>query len=314
MASLLWNGRGRHFTRGDEVVQPTFGIAERTAAKRLIDLALEEDLGERGDITTDALVEPDDCGAVQIVARDAGVLAGLPVAKLVFDQFDRAVRFRPNVHEGEALQRGTVIAELNGPLRSLLSAERTALNFLTHLGGIATLTRRFVDAIAGTSAAIFDTRKTLPGWRVLEKYAVRCGGGRNHRVGLFDMVLIKDNHLAGWSASKADRSVAAAVQAARSRAPSGIAIEVEVDTLEQLADALAAGPDIVLLDNMDVATLRQAVEMRNRLARPTELEASGGVTLQNVADIAHTGVDRISIGALTHSAAALDLAFDWKPV
>lgn len=291
---------------------PVFDISERTAAERLIELALEEDLGDRGDITTSALIGPNERGSVQIVARDTGVLAGLPVARRVFEQLDSGVRFSSVVEDGSLVQRGSVVAELSGMVRSLLSGERTALNFITHLSGIATLTRRFVDAIAGTSANIFDTRKTLPGWRALEKYAVRCGGGRNHRVGLFDMVLIKDNHLAGWKASGADHTVAAAVRAARSCAPSGIPVEVEVDTLNQLADALAAAPDIVLLDNMDVAALRQAVEMRNRLAPRTELEASGGVTLQNVAGIAIAGVDRISIGALTHSAPALDLAFDWN--
>jgi nicotinate-nucleotide pyrophosphorylase (carboxylating) len=291
---------------------PVFDIAERMAAVRLIELALEEDLGERGDITTSALVSPGERGAMQIVAREAGVIAGLPVAKLVFEQLDRGVQFVAHVEDGGPVQRGTVVAELTGSVRSLLSGERTALNFITHLSGIATFTRRYVDAITGTSASIFDTRKTLPGWRVVEKYAVRCGGGRNHRVGLFDMVLIKDNHLAGWSASGSDHSVAAAVRAVRSQVPSGIPIEVEVDTLEQLADALSASPDIVLLDNMDIATLAQAVEIRNRLASQTELEASGGVRLDTVADIARAGVDRISIGALTHSAPALDLAFDWK--
>lgn len=293
-------------------MQPTFDIAERTAAARLIELALAEDLGTIGDVTTNALIRPDERGTVQIVSRQTGVLAGLPVARLVFEQIDHDVRWVTCVDDGGALQPGTVVAELSGSVRSLLSGERTALNFLTHLSGIATLTRRYVDAIAGTSANIFDTRKTLPGWRVLEKYAVRCGGGRNHRVGLFDMVLIKDNHLADWKASGADHTIAAAVLAARSCAPSGIPIEVEVDTLEQLADALSAAPDIVLLDNMDVAMLRQAVEMRNRVAPRMELEASGGVSLNNVADIARTGVERISIGALTHSAPALDLAFDWK--
>lgn len=293
---------------------PVFDITERTAALRLIELALEEDLAERGDITTSALIQPDERGTVQIVARQAGVLAGLPVARLVFEQLDRDVQFSSRVEDGSTVQRGTVVAELSGLVRSLLTGERTALNFLMHLSGIATVTRQFVDAIAGTSANIFDTRKTLPGWRVLEKYAVRCGGGRNHRVGLFDMVLIKDNHLAGWSASGANDTVASAVRAARSRVPSGIPIEVEVDTLEQLSNALAAAPDMVLLDNMDVPTLRQAVEIRNRLAPRTELEASGGVRLDTAAEIARTGVDRISVGALTHSAAALDLAFDWMTV
>jgi nicotinate-nucleotide pyrophosphorylase (carboxylating) len=248
---------------------------------------------------------------VRIVARQAGVLAGLQVAKLVFEQFDRDLQWTTHVEDGRPLQPGSVVADLSGPVRSLLSVERTALNFLTHLSGVATLTRCYVDSAGGSRANIFDTRKTLPGWRVLEKYAVRCGGGRNHRVGLFDMVLIKDNHLAGWKASGPDHSVAAAVHAARSRVAPGIPIEVEVDTLEQLADALSAAPDIVLLDNMDLAMLRQAVDIRNRVATRVELEASGGVNLNTVAGIAQTGVERISVGALTHSAPALDLAFDW---
>lgn len=289
-----------------------FGITELTAAARLAEMALEEDFGANGDVTTGALIRRDERGSVRIVARQAGVLAGLPVAKLVFEQFDRDAQWTTHVEDGSPLQPGTVVAELSVRARSLLLGERTALNFLTHLSGIATLTRRYVDAVAGLQANIFDTRKTLPGWRVLEKYAVRCGGGRNHRVGLFDMVLIKDNHLAGWLASGADHSVATAVRVARSRVASGIPIEVEVDTLEQLADALSAEPDIVLLDNMDPARLRQAVEMRNRVAPRVELEASGGVNLNTVAEIARTGVERISVGALTHSAPALDLAFDWK--
>lgn len=183
------------------------------------------------------------------------------------------------------------------------------LNFMTHLSGIATLTRRFVDAVRGTRAEVLDTRKTLPGWRLLEKYAVRCGGGTNHRMGLYDGVLIKDNHLAAWTESD---SIAAAVETARQRSPAGVSIEVEVDTLDQLSDALRGGPDIVLLDNMDVATLRQAVNIRDHTAPRVLLEASGGVTLETVAAIAQTGVERISVGGLTHSAPALDLAFDWK--
>lgn len=210
--------------------------------------------------------------------------------------------------DGERVDRGTIIAEVDGPLFQLLVAERTMLNFLTHLSGIATLTRKFVDAVAGTRAKILDTRKTLPGWRLLQKYAVRCGGGANHRLGLYDGVLIKDNHLAAWTQSK---SIAAAVEAARNRWPN-VPVEVEVESLAQLQDALAGSPSIVLLDNMSCATMAEAVALRDRLAPGVQLEASGGVSLDNVAEIARTGVDRISIGALTHSAPALDLAFDWK--
>jgi nicotinate-nucleotide pyrophosphorylase (carboxylating) len=180
-----------------------------------------------------------------------------------------------------------------------------------HLSGVATLTRKFVDAAAGTKAVILDTRKTLPGWRRLEKYAVRAGGGTNHRMGLADGCLIKDNHLAAWRATNANRTIAEAVIEARQRVPKQIPVEVEVDTLEQLSDALAGNPEIVLLDNMDVPALRACVKLRDRLAPRVLLEASGGIRLANVAEIAAAGVDRISVGGLTHSAPALDLAFDW---
>ena len=179
---------------------------------------------------------------------------------------------------------------------------------MTHLSGIATLTRAFVDAATGTHAKILDTRKTLPGWRLLEKYAVRCGGGTNHRMGLYDGVLIKDNHIAAWTESS---SIAEAVRTARAKSPPGVSIEVEVDTFPQLIDALQGTPDIVLLDNMDVEKLSEAVRLRNRLAPGVLLEASGGVNLETVGGIARTGVERISVGALTHSAPALDLGFDW---
>ena len=186
---------------------------------------------------------------MQIVSRAAGVLAGLSVAQMVFEEIDSAVTFDLRSHDGDALAAGQVVAGLSGRLQSLLIGERTCLNFLTHLSGVATLTRRFVDAVAGTRAGIFDTRKTLPGWRALEKQAVLAGGGKNHRMGLYDMVLIKDNHLAGWQAHGA-QTIAGAVRAAREKSPAGLPIEVEVDTLEQLADALDGKPDIVLLDNI----------------------------------------------------------------
>lgn len=289
----------------------SFGAAERLAAERLIRIALDEDLGSQGDVTTNSLVSAEETGTVQIVARDDGVLAGLTVAELVFHRLDPSVRVSSRVADGAPLARGLVVAEISGPARSLLVGERTVLNFMTHLCGVASLTRRYVDAISGTRAGIFDTRKTIPGWRVLEKYAVRCGGGRNHRMGLFDQVLIKDNHLADWATSGAGHTVAAAIERVRQQQPS-IVIEVEVDTLDQLRDALTANPQIVLLDNMNCDLLRQAVEIRDRTAPGVELEASGGVNLTTVGDIARTGVERISVGALTHSAPALDLAFDWK--
>lgn len=287
-----------------------FGNTERIAAERLIALAFEEDLHTTGDRTTSTLIAESQTGTVQIVSRGAGIVCGLPLMELIF-QGQPQVSIRTLLADGSAVTPGSVIAEITGPLRALLTCERTVLNFINHLSGVASLTRRFVDAAAGTEAGIFDTRKTLPGWRVLEKYAVRSGGGRNHRMGLFDMVLIKDNHLAAWAASGGRRSIAEAIQAARARNP-GIPIEVEVDTLEQLREALPGAPEMVLLDNMSCDQLREAVQFRNATAPGVELEASGGVNLETVADIARTGVERISVGALTQSAPALDLGFDWK--
>ena len=291
------------------MIEETFGTSEQTAAETLIALALAEDLSSVGDLTCAALIRPDEQAAVQVVARKDGILSGSPIGRRVFARLDPSVRWKTHQRDGEHVTAGSAVATVIGPLRSLLIGERTMLNFMTHLSGIATLTRRFVDAVRGTRAEILDTRKTLPGWRLLEKYAVRCGGGTNHRMGLYDGVLIKDNHLAAWTESD---SIAAAVETARQRSPAGISIEVEVETLDQLTDALRGGPDIVLLDNMDVATLRQAVNMRDHTAPRVLLEASGGVTLETVAAIAQTGVERISVGGLTHSAPALDLAFDWK--
>jgi nicotinate-nucleotide pyrophosphorylase (carboxylating) len=275
----------------------------------LISLALAEDLSSAGDLTCAALIQPDEQAEVQVIARREGVVAGSPVGRMVFARLDASVHWETHLADGARVSPGSVVATVSGPLGSLLTGERTMLNFLTHLSGIATLTRRFVDAVQGTRAEILDTRKTLPGWRLLEKYAVRCGGGTNHRMGLYDGILIKDNHLAAWTESD---SIAAAVEAARRHSPTGISIEVEVDTLEQLSDALRGRPDIVLLDNMNAAMLRQAVNTRDHTAPRVLLEASGGVSLETIAAIAQTGVERISVGGLTHSAPALDLAFDWK--
>ncbi|MSR58387.1 MAG: carboxylating nicotinate-nucleotide diphosphorylase [Planctomycetaceae bacterium] len=291
---------------------PAYGDSERRAAEPLIRLALAEDLADIGDITTRALIAANQSGSVQIVARQTGILAGVSVAQQVFEGLDSQVQFVNCLDDGAALGPGTVVAELYGSLRSLLTGERTALNFISHLSGVASLTRRYVDAVAGTRARIYDTRKTLPGWRVLEKYAVRIGGGCNHRMGLFDMVLIKDNHIAGWKVSGVDHSIASAVRAARDAVGPDVAIEVEVESPAQLHDALDGRPDLVLLDNMPTTLLRQAVAIRDARAPQVVLEASGGVSLASVADIARAGVERISSGALTHSAVALDLAFDWK--
>ncbi|MGD9857957.1 MAG: carboxylating nicotinate-nucleotide diphosphorylase [Planctomycetaceae bacterium] len=290
---------------------PHFGPAEAAAAARLIELALAEDLGDRGDITSQALLPPELTGKVNIVARAEGVISGVPVGELVLRQVDAVCQWESHRSEGTMVETGAIIATVTGPVRSLLTAERTILNFLTHLSGVATLTRRYVDAVAGTTAAILDTRKTLPGWRMLEKYAVRCGGGTNHRIGLWDAVLIKDNHLAAV-AEQDGRSLADIVKLARDRAPGGVTVEIEVDSLEQLADVFNGAPDIVLLDNMTLTLLREAAALRNRAAPDVLLEASGGVDLTSVGAIARCGVDRISVGRLTHSAPALDLSFDWQ--
>ncbi len=291
-------------------MEDTFGEQEHSAAGVLIEIALDEDLRGGCDLTSVALVPEDQMGLVQIVARQRGVVAGLPILERVFQKIDPAVTIDLLCRDGESVLPGRVLAHVQGPVRSLLTGERTVLNFLTALGGVATLTRKFVDAAEGTRAKILDTRKTWPGWRLLQKYAVRCGGGTNHRIGLYDGVLIKDNHLAAWRTQSPDGSVAAAIRECRRRWP-GQPIEVEVDTLTQLNDALHEHPEIVLLDNMKPSQLREAVSIRDRFSRPTLLEASGGVNLETIREIASTGVDRISIGALTHSAPALDVAFDW---
>ncbi|HXG12306.1 MAG TPA: carboxylating nicotinate-nucleotide diphosphorylase [Gemmataceae bacterium] len=291
-----------------------FTPAETAACQRLIELALEEDLGTGGDLTSQAVIPEPLEGAAVIVARSPGVLAGLPAAELVFRAIDPRVRFLPRMADGSRVEAGSRLATLAGPMRAILAGERTALNFLQHLSGIATLTRRYVDALAGLPCQILDTRKTLPGWRRLAKYAVRCGGGHNHRMGLHDGILIKDNHLAALKDQP--RPLAHALQTALERAGPAVPVEVEVDNLDQLDEALAvAGPKIILLDNMSLEELREAVRRRNQ-ARDSGgvlLEASGGVTLETVRAIAETGVDRISVGALTHSAPALDIALDYQP-
>ena len=291
-------------------MENSFGESEQLAAETLIERAVSEDLQGGCDLTSVALVPEDQEGVVQIVARQRGVVAGLPIIQQVFLKIDRAVSIDLLCRDGEVVSEGRVLANLKGPVRSLLTGERTVLNFLTALGGVATLTRQFVDAAGETRARILDTRKTWPGWRTLQKYAVRCGGGTNHRLGLYDGILIKDNHLAAWRTLSPDGSVAAAIRECRSRWP-GKPVEVEVDTLTQLNDALHEIPEIVLLDNMRPLQLREAVTTRNRIAPQVQLEASGGVNLSTIREIALTGVDRISIGALTHSAPALDIAFDW---
>lgn len=284
-----------------------FTPAEAAACRTLVNLALAEDLGDAGDRTTLALIPADQSATAAFVARAGGVVAGLPAAAMVCASVDQRLTLTPHISDGTEVEPGTRIATVSGPLRSILVAERTALNFLQRLGGVATLTRRYVAAVAGTKARILDTRKTTPGWRLLEKYAVRMGGGTNHRFGLYDAILIKDNHIAGVGGD-----VRRAVELARAYpGNAGLAVEVEVDSLEQLDRVLPAGPEIVLLDNMPPEVLRAAVARRDAVSPGTLLEASGGVNLTTVRGIAETGVDRISVGALTHSAVALDVALDY---
>jgi quinolinate synthase len=271
------------------------------AARPLIELAVAEDIGP-GDATSDAILPAGDVLYGQIVCKAAGVIAGLPVAQAVFERVDPAIRFTPRAADGQEVVRGEVVADVQGPARGLLAAERTALNFLQRMSGIATLTRRFVDAVSNTEAAILDTRKTAPGFRALDKYAVRMGGGLNHRRGLYDMILIKDNHV------EAAGGVLPAVKRARLAHPE-LPLETEVRSLEELRQVLSIEPppDRILLDNMDLETMNQAVALA---AGRVPLEASGNVSLDTVAAIAATGVDYVSAGALTHSVRALDLSLE----
>lgn len=287
------------------------GPAETAAWELLIAAALEEDLASAGDLTSLALVRTDLPGAGSFVARRPGVLAGLDAVRMVLARVDAALRFEQCCDDGAAIETGQVIGRVSGSLRSLLAAERTALNFVQRLSGVATLVRRYVEAIAGLPCKIYDTRKTTPGWRVLEKYAVRVGGGCNHRMGLHDAVLIKDNHIVAWRLQAGNRSLADAVRAARAAVPAGTVVEIEVDSLAQFEEVLPGEPTIVLLDNMSPDQLRQAVAIRKQRQPRLVLEASGGITLDTVRHIAETGVDRISVGALTHSAPALDIALDF---
>ena len=291
-----------------------FGPAEQLNAQMLIFLALIEDLGEDPsvvrDVTADATIPADAVGSARVVARAPGVVAGLPVAGHVADSFQFNLRFEPIRRDGDRVAPGDVLARVEGKMRALLSAERTMLNFLQRLSGVATLTARFVAQAAGTKATILDTRKTTPGWRHLEKYAVRCGGGTNHRIGLYDAILIKDNHLAHLQAG--GDPIGTALRAARSAAVPGLKfIEVEVDDLDQFDRALECGPDIILVDNLGPGVLAEAVRRRDARAPGVLIEASGGVTLATAWELARSGVDRISVGALTHSAPALDIGLDY---
>ena len=284
--------------------------------RQIVRLAVREDLDRFCDWTTLALAPADRRGQAAVMARRDGTIAGLKAAEVALNEMDIQAVWKPAVQDGRLVVAGGCVAEIEAPIRDLLISERSLLNLIGRLSGIATLTRQYVDAVQGTGARIYDTRKTTPGWRRLEKYAVRCGGGRNHRTGLFDAVLIKDNHLALVGCSPGD-AVQQARQFLHEMMPDGpragqMIVEVEVDRLEQLDDVLPHNPDIVLLDNMSPDQLRDAVARRDAANPAVELEASGGVNLQTVRAIAETGVDRISVGALTHSAVNLDVGLDWR--
>jgi nicotinate-nucleotide pyrophosphorylase (carboxylating) len=272
--------------------------------RRLARSALKEDRAWQ-DVTTAALVPPEQRGRGVIIAREEGVLAGLPMAEAVFKEVDPSLQWWPLAPEGSRLSPGQEVARIEGPLAAILRGERVALNFLTHLSGVATATARLVAATAGLPVAIRDTRKTTPGLRALEKYAVRVGGGQSHRLTLADAVLIKDNHLAALRAR--GLGIAEALRLARQEAPAGMRVQIEVTTVDEARQALAAGAGELLLDNMPPEDMRRVVEMAQGRA---VLEASGGISLQNVRKVAETGVDYISVGAITHSARALDMSLE----
>ncbi len=265
--------------------------------RKIIELALAEDIGPR-DVTSEATISEDSVSSAIVLAKQDLVLAGLDVAREVFRLLDPGIQFTPLAKDGDRIRNGSGIANVSGKTRVLLSGERVALNFLQHLSGIATLTARYIERLSGTKAQVLDTRKTLPGLRTLEKYAVRTGGGKNHRMGLYDMVLIKDNHI------KAAGGIMKAVRGVRAKA-NKLTIEVETGTLDDVREALDAGADIIMLDNMSPPMMREAVAL---IAGRTPVEASGNVTLDTIRAIAETGVDYISAGSITHSAPAADIS------
>lgn len=275
---------------------------DRAEVIEIIERTLNEDLSDIGDITTQAVIPADAKAVGHFVSREAGVIAGIRVARLVFDVVDEDVQFERLVDDGDKVEEGTRLATVSGSARSILTAERTALNLLGRMSGVATETCRLVDAIEGTGAKISDTRKTIPGLRVLDKFAVVAGGGINHRMGLYDAVMIKDNHII------AAGDISAAVAAARQHVGPDVLVEVEVENLGQLEEALGTDADRVLLDNMDTRTLREAVKLADGRVIT---EASGGITFESVREVAETGVDIISVGWITHSPPLLDIALDF---
>jgi nicotinate-nucleotide pyrophosphorylase (carboxylating) len=303
-----------------DFTQFTWGPTLEDDCRQLVRLAVREDLDQGYDWTTVALIPEAGVGRARLVARQAGVAAGLSCVPIVLDEMDTSLQWQPAHRDGDLLERDECLGVISGSARDLLTSERIILNLLGRLSGIATLTRQFVDRVAGTRAAIYDTRKTCPGYRRLDKYSVHCGGGRNHRSGLYDAVLIKDNHLAfGRSDASQPFGLTEAIEQTRqflaNTLPAdrleSIILEVEVDTLEQLTEVLPSQPDIILLDNMTGEQLSRAVAVRDASGSATQLEASGGVRLDTVRAIAETGVERISVGSLTHSAPTLDIALDW---
>lgn len=271
---------------------------ELKAAQTLIELALQEDVGE-GDITTDNIIPAGTRRKAKMVAKADGVVAGLPVAEMVFKRLDPDMTWKVRTPEGSPIKKGDIMVEFEGSYRALLTGERTALNFLQRLSGIATMSAQYADAVKDFKTVILDTRKTLPGFRMLDKYAVKTGGASNHRIGLFDMAMIKDNHI------EVAGGITEAVKAVRSNIKEGILIEVETATIAQVQEAIDAGADIIMLDNMDNETMRKSVEL---IAGRAKVEASGNMTLERLKEVAATGVDFISIGALTHSVSALDIS------
>ncbi|MDI6689502.1 MAG: carboxylating nicotinate-nucleotide diphosphorylase [Actinomycetota bacterium] len=268
---------------------------------KIIKVALDEDLGEVGDITTKAVFPEPQRSKGIILCKDSGIIAGMEIAARVFTLLDNSIIFNPRVDDGEKVQPEQVLATVEGFTQSILTGERTALNFLQHLSGIATLTHKFVERVKSYPVKIMDTRKTLPGLRAFEKYAVQVGGGFNHRLGLYDGVLIKDNHI------RAAGGIAQAIKTARLHLSNEVKIEVEAETLEQVKEAIEAGADVIMLDNMDINTMLEAVKLVNKRAL---VEASGGVTLENVVKMAKTGVDWISVGVLTQAAPSLDISLE----
>jgi nicotinate-nucleotide pyrophosphorylase (carboxylating) len=283
----------------------------------IVQLAIKEDIGD-GDITSKIFISDGSESEGMLVAKEAGIVAGLPVAGYVLSQIDENLIFTSNIEDGSMARKGTILGSVKGLTLSLLSAERMVLNFLQRLSGIATSTNMFAERIKGYRTQIMDTRKTAPGWRYLEKYAVRAGGGINHRMGLYDQILIKDNHLKAMGTEKENDTISRLVKKAREQIKNGTLIEVEVEDLCQIREVMDAGVDIILFDNMEPSKIREAVEMVKEFensrdagnGRAILTEASGNITIENVEEYADAGVDRISVGAITHSVRVLDISFD----